>query len=353
MSCCYFLLLISLSVLISCSSTRHGGQVHRPWSQVSLSPGGAGGKHFPHHPHTPHHKRAPHKRGEHGQQDVRTVTDCMTVSIDEEATWRYDSTGQEETCGIYLVTKADHVVEVTFEEVNVDCEEGLVLFFDGWELNGNVVPSERDHPLPMSERSTDLCSERSSKKVFRSRQNAALISYNIPKMGEGFLIKVKFIPNSDPCNILMADLDGVFTLANNGQARNCSLTTMLFPANFELLHMEIGQSLKKKKFMFGGEMKKRGFSGEMGRKCSGMGASDFVELGGSTDLDTTDLMTKETLCGFHDHPARKGLTVLCGSSTVRLVSSGKYDNTLSLFVKAAGEEDLDFESNLVITCPDF
>jgi hypothetical protein len=29
----------------------------------------------------------------------------------------------------------------------------------------------------------------------------------------------------------------------------------------------------------------------------------------------------------------QGLTVLCGSSTVRLVSSGNYDNSVSVFVK--------------------
>ena len=36
------------------------------------------------------------------------------------------------------------------------------------------------------------------------------------------------------CNILMSEMTGLFTLKNNNQARNCSLTTLLFPANFEL-----------------------------------------------------------------------------------------------------------------------
>ena len=32
----------------------------------------------------------------------------------------------------------------------------------------------------------------------------------------------------------MSEMAGLFTLENKGEARNCSLTTLLFPANFEL-----------------------------------------------------------------------------------------------------------------------
>ena len=44
--------------------------------------------------------------------------------------------------------------------------------------------------------------------------------------------------------------------------------------------------------------------------------ADWVELGGSTELDSSRLLTSATLCGQQTSPG-KGLTVLCGSSTVR------------------------------------
>ena len=44
--------------------------------------------------------------------------------------------------------------------------------------------------------------------------------------------------------------------------------------------------------------------------------ADWVELGGSTELDSSRLQTSATLCGQQTSPG-KGLTVLCGSSTVR------------------------------------
>ena len=38
----------------------------------------------------------------------------------------------------------------------------------------------------------------------------------------------------------MSEMAGLFTLENKGEARNCSLTTLLFPANFELRKVAVG-----------------------------------------------------------------------------------------------------------------
>ena len=42
--------------------------------------------------------------------------------------------------------------------------------------------------------------------------------------------------------MLMAETSGVFTLTNYGQARNCTLTTLLFPANFAIARASIGDN---------------------------------------------------------------------------------------------------------------
>ena len=41
------------------------------------------------------------------------------------------------------------------------------------------------------------------------------------------------------CNILMSEVEGLFTLSNRGLNQNCSLTTLLFPANFKVLDMKL------------------------------------------------------------------------------------------------------------------
>ena len=89
-------------------------------------------------------------------------------------------------------------------------------------------------------------------------------------------------------------------------------------------------------------------SGLTGTNCF----PDFVELGGSSELDSSHLTTSQTLCGEQNKPG-KALTVLCGSSTVRLVSSGSYHNSVVVLVKAATDEDLNYDNNLVMTCPEF
>jgi len=272
------------------------------------------------------------------EQGVWQVQDCMTVSSKEEGVWEYKSDGRTETCGLYLVTKPDQRVEITLHQVDVDCDSGLVVVFDGWELNGNVFPGEDDHHLDVDARSTLLCSGNSEKKVFVSSQNAALVSFKIPKEGQGFRISVQYIPNKDPCNILMSDMVGLFTLQNNGAARNCSLTTLLFPANFELLSVAVGAV----------NLRQRRATHSLTSQCS----PDFVELGGSSELESVNLATSQTLCGSEAKPD-KGLTVLCGSSTVRLVSSGQFDNSVTVLVKAATDDDLNYDKNMIMTCPEF
>ena len=64
-----------------------------------------------------------------GEQTWR-LEDCMTVSSKEEGVWEYISDGRSETCGLYLVTMPDMLVQVEIMEMNVDCGSGLVVVGD-------------------------------------------------------------------------------------------------------------------------------------------------------------------------------------------------------------------------------
>ncbi|XP_023333201.1 corticotropin-releasing factor-binding protein [Eurytemora carolleeae] len=278
--------------------------------------------------------------------NIEQITECMTVGTmgsEEEITWFFRSQGETETCGLYIVGEPDRLIEITVDKLDVDCSNGLIMVFNGWELNSNIFPGAEDHQLPLNKRSTTFCNqEQASNKVLVSSQNAALVSYKIPTPGQGFSVRVRTLHNPDPCNILMSDLSGYFTLQNHGIARNCSLTTLLFPANFALLSMDVGEPYRTKRSQDSG----------LQTQCSQHGWSDYIELGGSLELESSNLASSETICGFDSEPIKKGLTVLCGSSTVRLVSSGDFENTVSVYVKAASDDDLDFNTNYVITCPE-
>ncbi|CAH0387862.1 unnamed protein product [Bemisia tabaci] len=234
-------------------------------------------------------------------------------------------------CGVYLLTDPDKNIEVIFDYLNVPCEtNGLVSFIDGWELNGQFFPSIEDHPKPLQSRFTEFCGQRKVKQVFQSSQNAALIQYRIPTRGNGFGFSVRFIKNPTPCNILLEGTQDVFTLRNYGKHINCSLTT-LYPAQLKVLSLGVGLTFRK-----------RNLEVETGtiHKCDKRGMPDFVQLGGGDGLDLTKLAVVDSICGMDSRPEKVVETIFCGVTTVRLVSSGEFDNAVTIAVRPAEENDI-------------
>ena len=75
-------------------------------------------------------------------------------------------------------------------------------FFDGWEMNGKVFPSEHDHSLPTAARAREMCgggglTAANVPPTMYSSQNAALVQFKIPTPGEGFSFRVSFVQNPD------------------------------------------------------------------------------------------------------------------------------------------------------------
>ena len=124
-------------------------------------------------------------------------------------------------------------------------------------------------------------------------------------------------------------------------------------------------------------------------QCSHHGEKDFLELGGSSYLSSSRLGTREAMCGFQPQPlikviyewtnysqakwmlapewwcawkgfqaqfwyfSHQAMVILCDSSTVRLVSSGDYKNSVTVLVRAADEDDLKNKNDVQMVCPDF
>lgn len=266
------------------------------------------------------------------------ISDCVQV-ISRPGTYVVrPGIGSNRSCGVYVAAGHNEVITIDFSIVDVSCrKDGVVVFFDGWEMNGRMFPSIDDHILALPQRVVEMCKERMParhKLRLRSSQNAAIIQYRIPVKDEGFIFRVSVEENPDPCNILMTE-DELITLSNAGRTRNCSLTNILFPVNLKLFQFQIGEP--------------RTQVGMVSPCTSG----DYVNFGGSSHLDPSDLDVYESVCGREPDPAKMGLTVLCESSTVRLVSSGNYENSITVFAKEAEEKDLDYEKNIIMICPNY
>jgi len=294
----------------------------------------------------------PFKRSSHmvadGQPYLEEINECLKVSKDTEGYFFYEHVLGEEVCGLYLVGRPDQRVKITLENADIgpDCDEEVIVLLDGWELNGNILPSVDDHQLPLDKRFVEFCGSQRKKIQIISTQNNAMVQYKIKKPGQRFLVFVEYIPNPDPCNILMSDLTGVFTFASTTWARNCSLTTLMFPAKFEVLDLSIGAKVSKRK-------DDRHTEVGISSKCSHSGERDYLELGGSSYLSSSRLGTREAICGYEPEPLTKAMIILCDSSTVRLVSSGDYKNHVTVLVRAAGEDDLENKNDVKMVCPNF
>ncbi|XP_058443152.1 corticotropin-releasing factor-binding protein [Malaya genurostris] len=232
-----------------------------------------------------------------------------------------------DVCGLYFVTDPDKIVEVTVKHIDVNCDlGGLMSFVDGWELNGMYFPTEHDHAKTLDQRVEEFCNDpklwpfKPVRKAFRSSQNAALMQYRIPISGS-FVVSVRYIHNPDPCNIMAEGVAPFYTLKNNGKNRNCSLTAV-FPAVMSIVGVDIGEQ-------------KDGVNYD----CDRPGISDKLDIGGSTGLDSSTMDLSSSVCGKSAELGPEQ-AIFCGTTTARLISSGRYTNQAMIAVRLADENDI-------------
>ncbi|XP_060524550.1 corticotropin-releasing factor-binding protein [Cylas formicarius] len=260
------------------------------------------------------------------------ILECMYMTSEEGLFYyKQPKDGDETTCGIYMFSEPDQNIEIQFNYFDVPCEnKGLVAIVDGWELNGQLFPNLEDHPLPLKKRFNEFCGRRKIKHTFTSSQNVALIQYRVPSRGSSFGFSIRFIKNQSPCNVLF-QADETYTLRNYGKRSNCSLST-LFPAAVKVVSLNVGMS----------PMAGRGMEVETGTiyKCAKRGLDDYVQIGGSPGLDNANLEVADSVCGVSSKPGKAADLIACETTTVRLVSGGAFDNSITVSLKRLTENDL-------------
>ncbi|XP_031829810.2 corticotropin releasing hormone binding protein isoform X1 [Nomia melanderi] len=264
---------------------------------------------------------------------LKPITECMFVTM-EPGTFMYTSkTDSEEVCGIYFLAGPDQKVEINFLVFDVPCEHrGLISAVDGWELNGEVFPSETDHRLPLKQRISEFCDKSIGvKRSFVSSQNVAVVRYRIPKPGKGFTILARFLKNPRPCNVLAASLTEPYTLRNYGRRINCTYVT-LYPGTVQIIALGVGITN-----LLGSSR-----TAETGtlRKCDERNPHDQVVIGGSYGLDTSKTQMVDSICGIDSKPDYREM-VGYGVTSVRLISSGFFENSVTVNIQPLKDEYLD------------
>ncbi|KAL7639377.1 UNVERIFIED_CONTAM: hypothetical protein RMT77_009878 [Armadillidium vulgare] len=250
------------------------------------------------------------------------IEECLLVGV-EEGTYFYKSKGSPDVCGLYLVSEPDQRIEVWVDYLNVDCDSGgIVTFLDGWEMSGEIFPPMDESN--MESRVTNFCGHVRKRHLVTS-SNAATILYKTPKLEDGFKITVNFVRHPKPCNILLTSDAEIVTLRNHGMAGNCTLATA-FPASIKIIQLSVGVEDRSSRTPH------RDFEMGILTRCHKRGYQDLVIVGGSPGLDTSSLHVEELFCGLDSNPRVPWSRVLCDVTGVRLVSSGRYDNSVTVAV---------------------
>ncbi|XP_066590421.1 corticotropin-releasing factor-binding protein [Prorops nasuta] len=250
------------------------------------------------------------------------IEECLHV-VSSSGVYRITAANNNPTvCALYFMSEPNQKIDLYFLNFNVPCEqENLVGVVDGWELNGEFFPSEVDHELLLQERSTEFC-DVIPKKEFLSSQNAALIQYRIVTPGYGFTVYARFVNNPTPCNILQTSLTEELTLRNYGRRSNCSLTAV-YPASVHIIAHDVGITSALRPV----RTKETGTLHECAKDNS---LRDVVQIGGSAGLDTTNLEVIDSFCGISSKPNLVNKLVNAEVTTVRLISSGLFENSVTV-----------------------
>nr|XP_004927514.3 corticotropin-releasing factor-binding protein [Bombyx mori] len=254
--------------------------------------------------------------------------DCFLVTSDEGELFFKSPSDEPSVCGIYMIAEPDKKIEVVFNYLDVPCDNGgLVAWMDGWELNGQVWPADSWD----DDRLVESCDKRPNRKLV-SRQNAALIQYRVPAQGKGFAVTIRHVRNARPCNVMLFGTEGVFTLRNHGETGNCTLITVS-PSTVQVLDLNVGQTAKKGRLL---ELE----TGTI-HHCTKRGLPDHVDIGGASGLDHTKMEVFDSLCGLDSNEARRASLIACEDTVARLVSSGKYHNSITLAFTPLSLDDIE------------
>nr|XP_023018565.1 corticotropin-releasing factor-binding protein [Leptinotarsa decemlineata] len=274
------------------------------------------------------------------------ITDCIYMTSEEGDYYHKAGAVDGRACGAYIFSEPDEIIEIRLNFMNVPCENGgLISVVDGWELNGEFFPSPHDHPRPLRSRFSEFCGEKKVKQIFLSSQNVALIQYRMPARGSTFSFNVRFVKNPNPCNVLF-QTDDIYTLRNYGKRTNCSLST-LFPAVVKVAALDVGATPSDGR----GVELETGTIHKVRLECQKRGLDDYVQIGGSPGLDNANLQLADTLCGLDSKAGKHVEVVACDTTTVRLVSSGAFENSVTVYLGQLTDDDINGHMS-VICYPD-
>lgn len=152
------------------------------------------------------------------------------------------------------------------------------------------------------------------------------------------------LPFQTACNVILQVPQGLYTLKNHGRPINCT-ASVLFPTSLTLLNMDVGGSVINSTSSNSSTSPDSSSSEatteaslSLRKECKKDGCQDYFEVRGGGDLDPLFMSPVANFCGTfdsssHDIPVKgTKIDVGCGNTAIRLVSSGKMNNSVTILL---------------------
>ncbi|KAK3798753.1 hypothetical protein RRG08_064312 [Elysia crispata] len=157
-------------------------------------------------------------------------------------------------------------------------------------------------------------------KIFTAQQNIAQIQFIIPRLGQGFSVKVTFRRNHKPCNMmLLHPYYEKITLRNYGMRRNCTVMSM-YPQQVRFLYVNVGQKVRNPLLYQGNSDTHQGLR----TMCQRNDETDRVQLYQGTGIGAIGSRLVLGFCGVRQTMAPRAVKLRCHSSSLRLESSAPW-----------------------------
>lgn len=155
------------------------------------------------------------------------------------------------------------------------------------------------------------------------------------------------------CNVILQVPQGLYTIRNHGRSINCT-ASVLFPTSLTLINMDVTQSGVNNSIT---SLQQSGLSSDNSsvstldtssslteaslsfrKECKESGCTDYLEVRGGGDLDPLFMSPVANFCGSFDSNKESipvngtRIDVGCGNTAIRLVSSGKTNNSVTIFL---------------------
>ncbi|XP_071098231.1 corticotropin-releasing factor-binding protein-like [Haliotis cracherodii] len=276
----------------------------------------------------------PVKRGDLLKRQSETPDDGQLgcISMKRNAgEYFYVSDGSSDVCGMYMLGQPDTVLQIEYTQFTIECEAGgLMALVDGWELQSEFFPNIEDTGDSFEARYKTFCGVNSPAEVYVASQNVALIQFRVPEAGQGFRVRVSYLHNPQPCNVMLMPTAGVVTLKNYGERRNCT-ASIIYPENILMLSVDIGVTSRGATVATESGLSVR---------CHNEAGADYVEYLYGNGLDVSYMGRKRAFCGLRSKADRRSVTLGCQNSAVRLVSSGLYYNSITFSLSKPTAEEI-------------